>query len=86
MMTLTRTKLQQGGDLLKCSASTLSLKDDPQLIQQYISHHRNMSQEQLDGMKRNGINRLKIFLRGQRMFMFVETTDDYQKRIKNVNN
>ena len=65
---------------MKYTASTLNLKDDPELIQQYIEHHRNISQEQIDGMKRIGINRLKIFLRGRRMFMFIETTDDYPKR------
>ena len=65
---------------LKYTASTLNLKDDPELIHQYIEHHRNISQEQIDGMKSIGINRLKIFLRGRRMFMFIETTDDYPKR------
>ena len=65
---------------MKYTASTLNLKDDPELIHQYIEHHRNISQEQIDGMKSIGINRLKIFLLGRRMFMFLETTDDYPKR------
>ena len=70
---------------MKYAASTLNLKDDPEVIRKYIEHHREMSQEQIDDMKSMGMKRLKIFLHGRRMFMFVETVDDYPQRTPSSN-
>lgn len=65
---------------MKYTASTLNLKDDPEAIRKYIEYHRNIPKEQIDAMKTMGMKRLKIFLQGRRMFMFVETSDDYPER------
>ena len=56
---------------------TLNLKDDPQVIEQYKTYHRNVWPEVLTSLKQIGITRMDIYLLGQRMFMAIETVDDF---------
>ena len=56
---------------------TLNLKDDPRVIKQYKTYHRNVWLEVLNSLKQVGINRMGIYLLGHRLFMAIETVDDF---------
>ena len=62
---------------MKHYALTLNLKDDPEVIERYKEYHRAVWDEVLDGLKSLGISKMKIFLRGNRLFMYLETQDDF---------
>jgi len=62
---------------MKHFGMALNLKDDPQVIQQYKTFHRNVWPEVLYSLKQIGINRMDIFLLGCRLFMVIETVDDF---------
>ncbi|CAN5747416.1 L-rhamnose mutarotase [soil metagenome] len=57
----------------------LDLKDDPQLIREYEGWHKSgsawpeITQHDLDA----GITNIEIFRTGNRMFMILETDDDF---------
>ena len=55
----------------------LDLKDDPGLIRQYEEHHRAVWPEIIDSIRNAGITDLDIFRTGNRLFMIMETTDDF---------
>ncbi len=56
---------------------TIDLADDPDLIAQYKAHHANPWPEPLQGLGDVGITDMKIFLLGQRMFMYMTATDEF---------
>ena len=56
----------------------LNLKNDPQAIEKYKSHHRNVWPEVETALKRVGITSMKIFLIGRKLFMYMETVDDFE--------
>ena len=56
---------------------TLELKDDPELITQYKAYHADPWPEPLQGLGKVGITDMKIFLLGQRMFMYMTATDEF---------
>ena len=62
---------------MKSFALTLDLKDDPELIAQYKARHRAVWPEVTAGLRGIGIKRMKIFLLGRRMFMYIEAPDDF---------
>jgi len=62
---------------VKCFGLTLCLKPDPQLIAQYRAHHQRVWPETLAGIREVGIREMRIFLRGTRMFMYVEAEDSF---------
>lgn len=55
----------------------LDLKDDPELIREYEAHHRRVWPEIIASIKGSGIEQLQIFRTGNRLFMRMETTDDF---------
>ena len=55
----------------------LDLKDDPGLIRQYEEHHRAVWPEIIASIRNAGITDLDIFRTGNRLFMIMETTDDF---------
>lgn len=57
---------------------TINLKDDPDLIEQYKEHHRNVWPETLEALKELGITKMNIYLLGRRMFMAMETVDEFE--------
>jgi L-rhamnose mutarotase len=65
------------GVTVKCFGLTLNLKDDPRLIAQYKDYHLHVWPEVEQSLRRAGIQRMKIFLLGRRLFMYMETPDDY---------
>ncbi|NBC66216.1 MAG: L-rhamnose mutarotase [Bacteroidetes bacterium] len=60
----------------------LDLKDDPDLIKKYIEHHKNVWPEILDSITDAGIINMEIYNVGNRLFMIMETTDDFDPEAK----
>ena len=55
----------------------LDLKNDPNLIQKYIDHHQNVWPEVLESITDAGIIDMQIYNAGNRLFMIMETGDDF---------
>ena len=55
----------------------LDLKDDPKLIEEYRKHHERIWPEITASMRQAGVLDAEIYLRGTRMVMLLETTDDF---------
>jgi len=62
---------------MKQYALALDLKDDPLLIAEYEQYHRQVWPEVLAAIRHVGVQEMKIFRTGNRMFMLMETSDDY---------
>jgi len=56
----------------------LNLKNDPQAIEKYKAYHQNVWPEVEAALKHIGIASMKIFLRGCRLFMYMETVDGFE--------
>ena len=56
---------------------TLDLKDDPQLIEEYIEYHKNVWPEILSSIRLSGIDHMEIYCLGTRLFMVIEADDDF---------
>jgi L-rhamnose mutarotase len=56
---------------------TLDLKDDAALIAEYEEYHRNVWPEVLKSIKEAGIEQMEIYRTGNRLFMIMETNDDF---------
>jgi len=59
---------------------TLELKDDPELIQEYIKRHSEAYHwpEIRDGIRSVGILEMEIYQLGTKLFMIVETPLDFE--------
>ena len=55
----------------------LDLKDDPKLIEEYEAHHRAVWPEILKSIRQSGIQKMEIYRVHNRLFMVMETTDDF---------
>jgi|TARA_R110002096_G_scaffold133252_4_gene284122 L-rhamnose mutarotase len=55
----------------------LDLKDDPKIIEQYIEHHRRVSDEIIESIKNADIQVMDIYLTGNRLFMIMEVGDTF---------
>lgn len=55
----------------------LDLKDDAALIAEYEAYHKQVWPEILKSIKDSGITHMQIYRTGTRMFMIMETTDDF---------
>ncbi len=55
----------------------LDLKDDPELIRTYEAYHREVWPEVLDSLGESGIERMDIYRTGTRLFLVIETSDDF---------
>ncbi len=56
---------------MKQYGRTINLKDDPQIIDRYLEHHRAIWPEVEHGLKSIGIERMLIFKLGRQLFMFM---------------
>jgi L-rhamnose mutarotase len=65
---------------VKRYCQTLDLKDDPDLIQEYVKRHGKACQwpEIREGIRSVGILEMEIYLLGTRLFMIVETPLDFE--------
>ena len=55
----------------------LDLKDDTTLIKEYEQHHQKVWPEILDSISGSGILEMEIYRTTNRLFMIMETTDDF---------
>ena len=62
---------------MKRYCQTLQLKDDPQLIADYIEAHRHVWPEIQAGIKEVGILDMQIYALGNSLFMIMDTTDEF---------
>lgn len=62
---------------MKCFGFAINLLDDPEVIQQYRTYHQTVWPEVLENARKQGVQKTRIFLLGRRLFMYVETTDDF---------
>jgi L-rhamnose mutarotase len=65
---------------MKVFGLTLNLKDDRQVIENYKEYHRNVWPEVEAALREVGITAMKIFLLGRRLFMYMESGDDFVAR------
>lgn len=65
---------------VKRYCQTLELKDNPELIQEYIERHSEACHwpEIREGIRSVGILEMEIYLLGTKLFMIVETPPDFQ--------
>ncbi|WP_411029722.1 L-rhamnose mutarotase [Spongiimicrobium sp. 3-5] len=62
---------------MKRYALALDLKDDPQLIAEYEAYHKNVWPEITQAILDSGIVGMEIYRLGTRLFMSIETEDDF---------
>ena len=62
---------------MKRFCQTLSLKNDPALIKKYIEVHRHVWPEIIEGQHRVGILSMEIYAIDNKLFMIVDTVDDF---------
>ncbi len=62
---------------MKKYALTLDLKDDPQLIKEYEELHQKVWPEILESIASSGIINMDIYSINTRLFMVMETTDEF---------
>ena len=62
---------------MKSFAQALDLKDDPALIAAYVEHHRSVYPAVVLALRGMGITKMKIFLLGTRLFMYVEAAESF---------
>jgi len=60
----------------------LDLKNDPALIAKYEEYHRNVWHEILDSLRDSGITNMEIYRISNRLFMIIETTDNFSFETK----
>lgn len=58
-------------------ARTLQLRDDASAIEAYRQYHTAVWPEVLAALRSVGIERMRIWLHGRRLFMLMETTDAF---------
>ena len=63
--------------MLERHCFAVDLIDDPELIRQYIKHHKNVWPEVIKSLKHSGIMKAEIYHIGNRLFMMMEVTDDF---------
>ena len=60
----------------------LDLKDDPTLIAEYEQYHEKLRPEIEERITSSGITNMEIYRIGNRLFMIMETTDDFSFEAK----
>jgi L-rhamnose mutarotase len=63
--------------LMKRFCLALDLKDDAALINEYEEYHRKVWPEILKSIKDAGIQEMEIYRINNRLFMIMETNDDF---------
>jgi len=62
---------------MKRYCQTLELYEDPELIAGYVEEHKHVWNEIKEGIRSVGILDMQIYLLGNRLFMIMDTTDDF---------
>lgn len=69
---------------MKRYCQTLELKNDPALIAAYIEAHAHVWPEIQAGIREVGILDMQIYALGNRLFMIVDTTDEFDWELDNA--
>ena len=56
---------------------TLDLKDDDETIERYKEYHRAVWPEVEEALRSIGVTRMRIYLHGRRLFMYMEAVDGF---------
>lgn len=77
---LTGYKVQEYKQPVKRYCQTLDLKDDPELIKEYVKRHSEAEAwpEIRAGIREVGILEMELYILGTRLFMIVETPLDFE--------
>ena len=62
---------------MKRYCQTLTLKNDPELVEKYIEVHSHVWPEIIAGQHAVGILSMQIYAKGRNLFMIVDTVDDF---------
>ncbi len=62
---------------MKTYGLTLCLRDDPAKIAEYKAQHQRVWPGVTARLREVGVHEMRIFLLGRRMFMYIETDDDF---------
>ena len=60
---------------------TLNLKNDPRIVESYKTYHAEAWPEVIDALKEVGVQQMKIWLLGRRLFMLAEVVDDFDPSV-----
>ena len=69
---------------MKRYCQTLDLRDDPQLIEQYVEAHAHVWPEIQAGIREVGILDMQIYRLGNRLFMIMDTVDAFDFEADNA--
>src|SRR6202171_1224491 len=56
---------------------TLLLRDDNEIVERYKQYHQNAWPEVLARLREVGVEQMKIYLLGRRLFMYMEAVDGF---------
>ena len=62
---------------MKSLSMTLNLKNDAGIIEKYKEYHKAVWPEVVDDLRKIGVSKMKIFLSGRHLFMYLEVPDDF---------
>lgn len=62
---------------MKRYCQTLTLVDDPELIEKYVEVHSHVWPEIIEGQREVGILDMQIFIKDNLLFMICDTVDDF---------
>lgn len=63
--------------MVRSFAQTICLKNDPAGVAEYKRYHANSFPEVLRALTAVGITKMKIYMTGNRLFMFFEAIDSF---------
>lgn len=63
--------------IMKRYCQTLTLVDDPAMIEKYVEAHAHVWPEVIAGQREVGILDMQIFRRGRSLFMICDTVDEF---------
>jgi L-rhamnose mutarotase len=62
---------------MKSFGRTINLKDNLKAIEAYKEYHRKVWPEVESQVGKSGVIKMRIFLFGRRLFMYIETIDEF---------
>ena len=62
---------------MKRYCQTLELRDDPELVAAYVQEHSRVWPEVQEGIRAVGILDMQIYALGNRLFMIMDTVDEF---------
>jgi len=69
---------------MKRYSLALDLKEDEALIKEYEEYHQHIWPEIVDSIKETGIEQMEIFRVANRLFMIMETNDEFSFEAKTI--